>query len=648
MNRKLSCALIAGLLASCPKDEPPPPDPFVDQREPCAAKNELKEVFFGDLHVHTRYSFDAWVFDIHTRPEDAYSFAKGGPIALPPLGADGLGTRSLSLDRPLDFAAVTDHSEYLGEVEICTTPGLEGHDSRRCELYRQADEGAILAFGSELLQVSPSRFTTVCGTDSARCVDVAQTVWERIQAAAEHAYDRSAACNFTSFVAYEWSGVTDVSNMHRNVIFRNANVPVFPASYFDFPTPARLWSVLKSTCLDGGFGCDVIGIPHNTNWSNGNLFFVDYSADSTSAEQVEAAKLRRDLEPLIEIYQHKGDSECMNGLSGVIGEPDELCDFEKLRKAPFVDCGDETGSGAVGGIGCISRLDFLRGILLEGLKEKRRIGVNPYTLGIIASTDTHNGTPGEVREAGYPGHWGNNEDRPENRLGAGTLTPGGVLYSGGGLTAVWAEENSRNALFESMRRREVYGTSGPRIVLRLFGGWDYPANLCDSAELVRDGYAKGVPMGADLPVRPDGASAPKFVVSALQDPGSARVPGTPLQRIQIIKGSLDAGGQAYLRVYDVAGDKDNGATVDLDNCQIAGPGAASLCTVWTDPDFDPSQIAYYYARVIENPVCRWSRQLCVSLPAADRPAACDDPEVPLTIQERAWSSPIWYDGATGR
>jgi len=639
---KRAFALTALLLVSCPDDDEPAPNPFPDSRQACATKNPHKDVFFGDLHIHTRYSFDAWVFDIHTKPEDAYAFAKGAPIALPPLGADGKGTRSITLDRPLDFAAVTDHSEYLGEVEICTTEGLEGYDSRRCELYRQADDGTILAFGGKLLEVTPTRFSQICGADRARCSDVAQDVWQRIQASAEQAYDRTAACEFTSFVAYEWSGVTDVSNMHRNVIFRNENVPEFPASYFDFPTPERLWKTLKSSCLDRDIGCDVIGIPHNTNWSNGNMFFVESPPGATKAEEAEAATLRRDLEPLIEIFQHKGDSECMNGLSGAIGEPDELCDFEKLRKKNIEDCGDGTGTGAVGGIGCISRLDFLRGILLEGLKEKRRIGVNPYMLGVIASTDTHNGTPGEVREDGYPGHWGLNEDRPENRLGSGTLTPGGALFNGGGLTAIWAEENSRNSLFDGMKRREVYGTSGPRITLRFFGGWQYPTNLCDAGDLVAQGYSKGVPMGGDLGSQPEGASAPTFVISALADAGSTARAGTPLQRIQVIKGWLDADKQAYLRVYDVAGDANNGASVNVDTCATSGAGESSLCTVWTDPDFDPNQIAYYYARVVENPVCRWSQALCISLPLADRPAACSDPDVPKTVQERAWSSPIWY------
>ena len=614
-----------------------PAETFVDQRAACARQNPQRDVYFGDLHVHTSLSFDAWVFDVRTTPSDAYRFAQGQPIDHP-LGADG----QVRLSRPLDFAAVTDHSEYLGEVNTCTTEGTEGYDSVTCEGYRRADPDAIFDFGTGLIAPTPQRFRDVCGSTGERCRTLARDIWTRIQDAADAAYDRTETCRFTSFIGYEWTAAINASNLHRNIIFKNTRVPDTVSSYFEFPNVRSMHRILESTCLNAGNGCDVIAIPHNTNWSNGNMFFVEYPGARTVDEERAQASLRRDLEPMLEVYQHKGDMECSNGLSGILGEPDELCDFEKLRLNP-PDCGDRPGAlgGGTGGLGCVSRLDFLRGILLEGLKEDERIGVNPYRLGVIASTDTHNGTPGEVSERNYPGHWGNNEDSVQARLGPNPVTPGGVIYSGGGLTAAWAEQNTRESLFDAFRRREVYGTSGPRMTVRLFGGWSYAADLCERPNLVEVGYRDGVPMGADLPSRPATSSAPTFAVSALMDTGTTEIPGVPLERIQIIKGWLDEQGRANIKVFDVAGGID-GSTVDLTTCERDSRGASELCTVWTDPEFDPALPAYYYARVLEDPSCRWSWWACLSLPENERPSACSDESVAKTIRERAWTSPIWY------
>ena len=512
--------------------------------------------------------------------------------------------------------------EYLGEVNTCTTPGAEGFDTSTCVGYRRADADTVFDFGTNLTAEEPRRFTDVCGLSGERCRAVARDIWTRIQEAAENAYDRTSACSFTSFIGYEWTSVISASNLHRNIIFKNDQVPETVASYFEFPTVQAMHTVLESSCLEADTGCDAIAIPHNTNWSNGNMFFVEYPGARTAEEERALAHRRQRLEPLFEIYQHKGDAECSNGLSGVLGEPDELCRFEKLRPDP-PDCGDGTGFGGAGGVGCVSRLDFLRGILLEGMKEEQRIGVNPYRLGVVASTDTHNGTPGEVSERDYPGHWGNNEDSVPARLGPNPITPGGVIYSGGGLTAAWAEQNTRESLFEAFRQREVYGTSGPRIVVRLFGGWDYPSDLCERTDFVSVGYADGVPMGSDLPNRSTTSTAPTFAVSAMMDSGTADVPGVPLERIQIVKGWLDSEGTARTKVYDVAGSVDD-STVDLNTCARDSRGASNLCTVWTDPEFDADEPAYYYARVVENPSCRWSWWACLSLNESERPPACQD------------------------
>jgi hypothetical protein len=642
MGRSTSCSLLLAMvcgLIGCGENVVPAPPP---RRQPCAQHTRLRNVYFGDLHVHTTYSFDAHAFEVRTTPAQAYRFAQGEPIMLPPLDAQGNGTRSIRIERALDFAAVTDHSEYLGEVQACTTPDSPAYNSDTCITYRGDEYNAVRKFGLAFTPRQPKRFQDVCGTDGSLCRDLAGDVWQRIQAAAEAAYDRSASCTFTSFIAYEYSASPGASTMHRNVIFRNDHVP-FPASVFEQSTPQGLWTQLKATCLDTGTGCDVLAIPHNSNESNGNMFAIEYPGATTLDDQRTQAAFRVRMEPLVEIFQHKGDSECFNGLSGVVGAPDELCEFEKRNRSASEDCGDKTGTLGTAGEGCLSRLDFVRGVLLAGLQENERLGVNPYRLGIIASTDTHNGTPGATTESTFMGHRGTDDDTPAKQLGPGVLTHGGVIFNPGGLVGVWAEENSRPSIFDALRRREVFGTSGTRLSVRFFGGWNLPADLCDDPQMLETAYAQGAPMGGALAPQPAGAAAPTFVVAALRDPGTAVRPGTPLQRLQVIKGWLE-NGEAHQQVYDVAGDPNNGASVDELTCETRGSGNDALCAVWTDPAFNPSQPSFYYVRAVENPTCRWSTYVCNAPSTEPRPDACNAPAVPKTIQERAWSSPIWYEG----
>ena len=612
--------------------------PYDEVREACASNNPLRNLYFGDLHVHTALSFDANAFDVRTTQAEAYGFARGAAVALPPLDGNGVGTRTIQLERPLDFVALTDHSEYLGEVEECTTPGSPNYGSPTCTTYRGEEYNAVRLFGFKLA-LGPPRFADVCAPGVQECLTQGAQVWQRVQDAAEQAYDRTASCSFTSFVAYEYSSSKGTSTHHRNVIFGNDRVP-YPTTFFEQTEPRGLWSELKATCLDAATGCDVLAIPHNPNESNGTMFFVEYPGAQGLAKERAQAQLRGAMEPLVEIYQHKGDSECMNGLSGVIGASDEQCSFEKDPR-PFQDCGDGTGGGGVARFGCFSRLDFVRNVLLAGMKEDLRLGVNPYRLGIISSTDTHNGTPGAVDEAGFIGHRGLDDDTPAKQLGNGVLTGGGIQFSPGGIVGVWAEENSRPRIFDALRRREVFGTSGPRIALRFFGGWDLPAGLCSDPDMIAAAYQAGVPMGSPLDAAPGPVTAPSFLVSAQRDPGTLSRPSAQLQRIQIVKGWIDQG-QSHQQVFDVAGNPDNGASVDLDTCAVSGPGDDSLCAVWTDPSFDAGQHAYYYVRVLENPTCRWSTITCNGLAPADRPPSCSDPSVKKTIQERAWTSPIWY------
>jgi hypothetical protein len=348
---------------------------------------------------------------------------------------------------------------------------------------------------------------------------------------------------------------------------------------------------------------------------------------------------------VVEMMQMKGESECRNGFAGVAGGPDELCDFEKIRDlqgTPLEECGEDPGSGAQAGLGCISRLDYVRYALVEGLRERERIGVNPYAFGFIGSSDGHTAMPGAVHEQDHEGSRAG-LGTPRERLALDPEPQRAELWRNpGGLVGVWAEENSREAIFDALLRREAFATSGPRIQPRFFGGFELPRDLCQRPGFVAEGYARGVPMGGELPARPAGAAGPVFVLAALRDPGSEGREGGFLQRLQIVKAWAGEEGELHQRVYDVAGDAGNGAHVHLPTCEPRGAGAAALCGVFQDPDFDPGRAAVYYGRVIENPSCRWSAWQCQGLEPDERPEACSDPRVPKLVQERAWTSPIWY------
>ncbi|MEC7521488.1 MAG: DUF3604 domain-containing protein [Myxococcota bacterium] len=630
-------------------DAGPPVVVLPDDRAPCRDRDPLRRPFFGDLHVHTAVSFDANAYGTRTRPRDAYRFARGEAIGLPPHDPSGAPTRTVQLDRPLDFAAVTDHAEFFGEIDICSDPSSPGYDSTTCRTYREGDSAAPDYGELTNLLLMPRTVARVCRVHPELCRERDLAVWQEVQDAAEDFQDRTEACAFTTFVGYEWTGSAGGTNLHRNILFRGRSVQRVPVSYLDAPTPDELWSRLEATCLDTGTPCDLLSIPHNGNLGGGRMF-VPTTEDGTPYDAAQAARRAR-LEPLLEIYQHKGASECVTGLDDPLASEDELCGFEMMHPNLCTggaddppDCVGVCAGGGIGFLGsCVGPSDMARGALRTGLREEARIGVDPFRFGFIGSTDTHVATSGLVREQGWPGHAGENEDEPADQL----RVPDGALVRGltaspGGLAVVWAEENSREALFDAMRRRETYATSGPRIVVRLFAGFGLPADLCDRADAIARGYEDGVPMGGSLGPDPAGA-APRLFVSALRD-----AMGAPLQRVQIVKGWLE-GGETFERVYEVAGDADNGASVDEATCALSGDGFDALCEVWTDPDFDPAQPAFYYARVVENPTCRWSRHACnaldldcASLPADSPYAACCDPAIAHTLQERAWTSPIWY------
>ena len=607
----------------------------------CIDYSDQRNAYFGDLHVHTVLSLDASTQDTRTRPSEAYRFAKGERIGIQPFRADATPMRHTQLSRPLDFAAVTDHAELLGEVNICNNEGLPGHDSWVCSLYRNWPRGAFLWMNYQASQGQRHNF---CGDGGTLCLEAARAPWKEIQEAAEAHQDRSPTCRFTTFQAYEWTGGVGGAgnNYHRNVIFANAEVPELPISFIDAPLLEDFWDRLGHDCVDAGTGCDVVVIPHNSNLSSG-LMFQTTRSDGSALTASDAARRAR-YERLVEIMQHKGESECHPAFS----TEDELCGFEKLATKNFGARFFPTGDVAP-----VPR-QFLRQVYLEGLEVDRQLGVNPFQYGIIASTDTHLGTPGLTAEsAEYPGHGGAGTPSGD-RLPKGL--PDALDFNPGGLAVLWAEENSRESLFAAMKRRETYGTSGPRMRVRFFGGWELPSDLCLSGDLVPTGYAQGVPMGGQLGDAPgERDNGPVFAVSSLRDPGGPGHPGTPLERLQIVKGWLE-GDVLRERVIEVAGNRQQRAGVDPRTCETSGAGFDSLCSVWRDPDFAPEQHAFYYARVIENPTCRWSQRLCIA-----RGVRCDDPrsigeglegccadEHRPVIRERAWTSPIWYRPAAGR
>ncbi len=624
-------------------DTTPPAAPILTSiAAPCENRNSERNLLWGELHVHTGFSGDAWRSDVRTRPADAYRFALGQSVEIPPLDAAGRGTQRIQLERPLDFAAVTDHAETLGSLELCTNPENPAYESPGCDFYRRqpAHPGIARPPGMPAaLEID----RMVCGENGERCRAAALTPWQETLRAAARYNDTTTACEFTTLVAYEWSGARGGPLLHRNVIFRNAITPV-PIGSASAPRPWDLFRYLQSECLEAGIGCDVLSIPHNSNTSQGEMFALDYPGAKNLEEERAMAEQRIALEPVIEIMQHKGDSECRNGLAGVFGAPDELCDFEKLFSKDLPEC--EPGVDMTANdVRCTSKGSFARSGLAIGLAEEKRIGANPFKYGFIAATDTHNAAAGYVTESDWKGHVGNRDAEPAKRMSEIMPGRGNVLNNPGGIAAVWATENSREAIFDAIRNRETYGTSGPRIPVRLFGGWGYAENLCDTDHFVESGYSGGVPMGGTLDPAPSENAAPIFAVHAQADPGTSAQPGNLLQRAQIIKVWNDDAGQMHQRVFDIAGDAQNGASVDINTCEPRGPGARELCQVWRDPEFDAKTPAVYYARIVENPSCRWHAAECAEMSEADRPASCDPSEFyPKVIQERAWTSPIWYKG----
>jgi len=637
-----------------------------EQREPCSESSTTRRPMFGDLHVHTSLSFDSYVSSQRNDPDAAYRYARGEAITLP--DEDGEQVVIAKIQRPLDFTAVTDHAEFLGPINLCTRdPSRIAYWFPGCIATRSGIFYVQLLAANYWVSLGVTDTSNnkeqsfVCSLGD--CDAAHREAWQQIQDAAERHYDRSSDCRFTTFVGYEYTDAPNFANLHRNVIFRNQHVTSTAISTYDTGSMnyPELWRRLRSECIDGDEGCDVMAIPHNSNLSRG-LMFPD---PRTEAE----ARNRRFFEPLVELVQHKGASECrFDRLAGRgVATEDELCDFEQVKTDNLSMLGSvfgelRTEEARPVDIDHFGRRNMVRNALKDGLMLEKSTGINPFKMGFIGSTDTHSATPGGAEEDNYLGHLG--------RRDAGYRNVQDHFFDNpGGLAVVWAEENSRDSIFEGMRRRETYATSGTRPVVRFFAGTEYPADMCSDPRMIENAYRGGVPMGGELPA-PD--ASPTFLVSAAKDAGIPGHPGLDLQRIQVVKGWLDAQGQTHERVFEVAGRADGNAGVDPENCTPTGSGHASLCTVWRDPDYDSHQRAFYYARVLENPSCRWSTLHCqaagvnpFAANCAEQAAArtadaqdqgaigdvygkcCLDPaQEPFyspTLQERAWTSPIWIN-----
>ena len=575
--------------------------------------NTERNAYFGDLHVHTMYSFDAFIFGTTSSPDDAYEFAKGGTLTHP-AGFD------MSLDTPLDFYGVSDHAFYLGvlrqmadpSTEISKHPAAAGMSTLGGSDDRGAKFGAILAFmrsgrGEEINDPS-----------------IRKEAWDDIVASANRHNDPG---NFTAFVAYEYTAsTTDSGNLHRNVIFRDDIAPELPFSRLDSSNPEDLWAWMDNNRANG---IESLAIPHNSNGSNGSMFMLTDNAGRPIDDAY--ANLRMRNEPLVEITQVKGTSDTHPALS----PNDEWADFEIMPFRIATSLYSEPNGS------------YVRQAYLNGLKMQAEGGVNPYKLGVIGSSDTHN--------ASYAGdeddYWSKVGLRDADGVLRGSVPlseprANGELYAdtyfntwgAAGLAGVWAEENTRAAIYDAFRRKETFGTSGTRMKVRFFAGNDLPE--LDDEDLIGKAYGGGVPMGGDLIA--NAAEIPSFIAWVAKDPNSAS-----LQRLQIIKGWVEDG-EAQELVFDVACSDggsidptshrcaDNGAQVNLSDCSISeGLGAVELKARWQDPSYDSNQHAIYYVRALENPTCRWSTWDAIRAGVAPRS------DLPATIQERIWSSPIW-------
>ena len=614
-----------------------------------------RQAYFGDLHVHTTYSFDGYAFGTLATPYDAYRFAKGEAIANP-------AGFKMQLSRPMDFYAVTDHGMFLGLVGAAADTTTEFSKNAFSEPYHDLNAPDNMGAGLFSILKRLSTFSTFLPNavtqitsgelDRDEVLGVVRSAWRDSIDAADQFNDPG---NFTTFAAYEYTSSTaDMGNLHRNVVFRGTDqLPREPFSRFHSVNPEDLWRWMDDL---RGKGVESLAIPHNSNGSNGQMFKLEDWVGNPLDDAY--AKLRIRNEPIVEITQIKGTSET----HPILSSRDEWAGFEIM---PY-----RVATNALSQV----EGSYVREALLNGIELEQQGMTNPYQFGFIGSSDTHSAAS-QNDESSFVSKLGLMSGTGEQRgslpqtglsaeigyqamkfVGVGSrIRINGDIYSGGagptfgasGLAAAWAEENTRESLYSAFRRKEVYATSGPRMQIRLFAGYGFDESLLTQADGIERAYATGVTMGGNLGryAATEGAQSiqPGFLVMASADTQSA-----PLQRLQIVKGWVDADG-THEEVVDVACAggaavnpktsrcPDNGAKVDVSDCSInEETGAAQLSALWRDPDFKADERAFYYARVIENPTCRWSTW------DANRAGVAPRPDLPATIQERAWSSPIHY------
>jgi hypothetical protein len=581
---------------------------------------QSRQLYFGDTHLHTSYSPDAYFLGNRTAdPDTAYRYAKGRPVIHPYHRA------RIQIRTPLDFLVVADHAEMLGvPLRLAADDPQLANTVSGKRLRQMVEEGkgqeVFLEFVGAINKGQPYR-----DLDTPH---IRRSAWGELVAAAER---HNKPGEFTSFIGWEWTSTPGGKNLHR-VIFMPQGGEVarrfVPFSAFDSDKPEDLWAWLERTSHDAG--ATFVAIPHNSNISGGLMF--DERDSSGRPITADYARRRMTWEPVVEMTQIKGDSETHPILSAT----DEFADFE-----PFTHAIDAETIGEEGDTVAVAPGSYVRSAWKRGLAIETRVGVNPFKFGVIGSTDSHTGMS-SAEEDNFHGKTAF-DSTPENVFGKYLdVERFGVNMSAAGLAGVWAEENTRDSIFAAFQRKEVYATTGPRIRLRFFGGWGFPAGAADAPDPSAVGYGQGVPMGGDLTHAPPDKSV-SFLVHAAMDPAGAR-----LDRIQIVKGWLDRSDVAHEKIVDVALSDGRvirpdgtaphvGNTVDVATARYTNSiGATQLSAVWTDPDFDPQLRAFYYARVLEIPTPRHTLYDAVAL-------GIDHPENrPPTIQERAYSSPIWY------
>jgi hypothetical protein len=572
--------------------------------------NPLKEAYFGETHMHTEFSLDAYIGGNRMSPDQSLRFAQGEAIVLEKFG------KSWQLKRPLDFAAITDHAEYIGESYTILTPGSQGHTDDAPKSIREVDnlEDGLKLFVKYV--VSNNRSSKPSHPDFYQGVNSTMSAWKIMNDATEKNYKPG---KFTTLHAFEWSGAPSGANLHRNIIFRDTIVPDLPVSYIEANRETELWKWLDEI---SGYGATVLAIPHNSNASKGMMF--DENMPNGKPLTKEYAEARQKYERTIEIMQIKGASE----VYPAFWKNDEFANFENAESL-------KNFSGR-----SFEEKNFVRYALKKGLQYQIELGVNPYKLGFNGGTDSHNGFTSNVEEDNWTGGHGLADMTAEDRVN-NVIDGWAEVYdtNPGAITGVWAPRNTREDIWDALHNRETFATSGPRIKVRFFAGYGYKDNYDNYDAFVKDGYKKGVPMGADLPVNE--GEIPAFLVWALKDPMNAN-----LDRLQIIKGWYEDG-ELKEKIYNVAASdnrlkKDGSviptnATVNLKTAEYdATKGNNEFMLTWTDPDFDSDQISFYYVRVLQIPTARWN----IWDEIRDNVKFPD--QVAKTVQERVWTSPIWY------